>query len=485
MSLRHARLNDHWRHVFSRHYATRFTEFHCTNLSCLADTTLPFSAGINVIVGSNGVGKSTLIRAIAELLTAEPSSASYRSRLGGSSTKGVAFVNNAEVRLEVSDGDQGQRVAKGSRFSGEVRWLDPSDLAGQCLTQIAGDHNFNDLLESVTPQPLDPDERRAASYLVGKNYCTIDIFEISDYGGLDRFPYVRACSAGVSYGSEGMGRGELSLLLTYWALRDLPKNSILILEEPETHVSPRSQDYLMNIVAKFCDEKGMWVIVTTHSPTIIRKIPTEHIVLLARDNGPSALVKNASKLDIALLLGGGVAFSGVLLVEDEGAKGFLVAMLEHLAPDILRQFEVVVAGSESKITAALKAMPVTHKVTLMGAYDGDMRPVIDGEGFQWSFGFLPGQVAPEQLLTELAQTQDCAELMAADLHKGIEQIVLALDHAAGADPHDYFREFAAALTLDVPTVRRSFVRIWLKNLDNVTLAEQFIHEIRKRVDQQQ
>jgi predicted ATPase len=486
MSLRQARFNDHWRHVFSRNYPTRFTEISFTSLSCLADARLNFSGGINAIVGSNGVGKSTLIGAIAELLADDPNSVSYRARLSGSSTHGKAFVDGTELHLAVSDDAQGGRVQTGSKFAGEFRWLDPSSLASRCINQIATDSNFGDLLESVTPHKLSPTELKIACYLVGKIYSEIEIYEISDYGDLERFPYFRASSAGITYGSEGTGRGELSLLLNYWALRDLPKNSVLILEEPEAHVSPRSQDSLMNVIAKFCDENGMWVIVTTHSPTIIRRIPKHCITLLARDNGPSALVANATKLDMALLLGGGVAFSGVMLVEDEGAKGFLATMLEELAPDTLRQFEVIVAGSESKITAALKAMPVTRAwLTLIGVYDGDMRAVVDGNGFQWPFKFLPGQVAPEQILTGIAQgAQDFVESIAADLHKTAEQIMLALDHAAGSDLHDYFGEFARALNLETSTVRRGFVRIWLQNADNLRTAQQFIDEISGATNQQ-
>lgn len=47
---------------------------------------------------------------------------------------------------------------------------------------------------------LDPDELSIASYLVGKKYTEFEIYEIADYGEMDRFPYLRASAAGVSYG---------------------------------------------------------------------------------------------------------------------------------------------------------------------------------------------------------------------------------------------------------------------------------------------
>jgi predicted ATPase len=485
MSLRQAKFDDHWRHVYSRTYKTRFTEIRFNNLGCLANTTIAFSGGLNAIVGANGVGKSTLAAGITQLLSEDPNTVedAFRSRLAGSSLDGTAYDNNTQLNLSVTDAAPGQRVLNGDKFTGNFAWLDPSSVAGRYVDQFHKDKNFKDLLDQVTPLKLEADELKMASYLVGKKYSDIDIFEISDYAGLDRFPYLRASSAGVSYNSEGMGRGELSLLLTYWTLRDMPKDSILVLEEPETHVSPRSQDCLMNIIAKFCDEKAIWVIVTTHSPTVIRRIPKEHIKLLLRDAGPAAPIASPSKLDIALLLGGGVAYSGVLLVEDEGAKQFLLPILEKLDPELMRQFEVVAAGSVTNISSLLKTMPETRSwLTLIGIYDGDMRQEIGGDDFLWTFEFLPGAVAPEHLLIALAENEpNFANVLATELQMDAAQVQLALNHVAGVDFHDYFGGFAAGLNVEPSLVRRAFVRIWLQDPASLALAEGFVRSVRESV----
>ena len=307
MSLRDAKFRDHWRHIFERQFPTRFTEIEFKQLYCLANGTVQFSGGITAIVGGNGVGKSTLVAAIVQLLSPEPNSIdpAYLQRLSGSQITGRAVNGDHQFHLHVADDTDGKRVILGDTFDGEYKALDPSALASECLRQIHTDPNFRDLLEPVTALELNSQELAIASYLVGKIYTDIKIYEISDYKDFDRFPYFRVSSANVSYASENMGRGELSLLLTYWTLKDMPKGSILILEEPETHVSPRSQDSLMNVVAKFCDEKGMWTIITTHSPTVINRLPREHIRLLTRNEGPAFCAGEVGKLQIALLLGGG------------------------------------------------------------------------------------------------------------------------------------------------------------------------------------
>jgi hypothetical protein len=388
-----------------------------------------------------------------------------------------------ELVLGLRDGADGKREVTGAYFLGEYQWLDPSSLAGKYLSQIAADKNFADNLEPLTPQHLTADELKIASYLIGKSYSDIAIYEIADYASFERFPYFRATASSTTYGSEGMGRGELALLLVYWTLRDLKRDSILVLEEPETHVSPKSQDCLMNILAKFTLEKGMWTIITTHSPTIIRRIPPEHLRLLARGTGLADVQQNVSKLDIALLLGGGVRLSGAFLVEDQATKEFLTAVLDEKAAGILKQYEIVSATSESCITATLKNMPNTGNwLTLVGAYDGDMRATVTGEGFNWPYVFLPGTIAPEdQLVGHLKSLQNSADVLAAELHKTAEQLKLALNHVAGIDPHDFFTELGRVLNLHPAVIRAASVRIWLQNAENRTAADNFIGELQAAI----
>jgi len=486
MNLRQARMDDTWRRVYTRAYPSKLTYVSFQALQSLRDSQIHFRAGITAIVGANGVGKSTLLAAIADLLAngEGEDDSNHRIRLKGSRLAATVEHEGENLTLGVQDGAGGTREVTGAPFAGEYQWLDPSSLAGRYISQISVDTNFADLLESVTPQQLDADELAIANYLVGKTYSDVSIYEIVDYAGFERFPYLKVTAAGITYGSEGMGRGELSLLLTYWTLKDVPRNSILVLEEPETHVSPKSQDCLMNIVAKISLEKGIWTIVTTHSPTIIRHVPAEHLRLLARGTGLADIQDNIAKTDIALLLGGGVTLTGAFLVEDQAASDFLAALLDENAPSLLKQYEIVSANSAPRISAILENMPKTGSwLTLVGVYDGDLRAGIKGEGFNWPFKFLPGTAAPEELLvTHLQAGSDTADLLAAELHKTSAQLTLALNHAAGVDSHDFFTELARALHVHVSVIRAASVRLWLQNEDNAAASQAFILELKAAIN---
>jgi predicted ATPase len=484
MNLRQARFDDHWRRVFARTYPTRLSEISFTHLQCLSDSKLEFSGGITAVIGSNGVGKSTLVAAIADLLANGSEVApGHHERLRGSTLEGSVFQEGAELQLRVADDGEAGRKGTGATFEGGFRWLDPSYLANVFVNLIHADQNFADLLEPITPLQLDAEELDLVSYLVNRKYDDLAIYEIADYEDLGVFPYFRVSSGGDVYGSEGMGRGELSLLLSYWALKNTPRNSILILEEPETHVSPRSQDCLMNIVAKFSDEMGIWCILSTHSPTIIQRIPRRHIKLLTRHRSTSTVVNNPRYVEVATILGGGVAFRGALLVEDEEAKGFVLSILEEVDPDLLHQFEVVSTGSEAEITAALGAMPRTQDwLTLVGAYDGDQRSK-EKQEVRWPITCLPGDLPPGHLLKlMLEETADINRKVATELRKTEELVGLALGHVAGVDHHDLVREFAAALNSTVSMVRGGLVRVWLAEGTNGGQAKRFIQDLRDAIE---
>jgi predicted ATPase len=485
VNLRMARIDDHWRRALARNYPTRFAQIRLQNLPCIADCSINFTGGMTAIIGSNGVGKSTLVAAITELLSnGSEAVMGYQDRLVGSRIAGSAFREDIERRMEISEDEAHVRTATGDKFDGEFRWLDPSGLSALCLRHIHTDQNFDDLLESVTPLQLNSEELELVSYLVSRRYTELSVFEISDYGELDVFPYFGAVSSGVKYGSEGMGRGELALLLTYWTLRDLSRNSILVIEEPETHVSPRSQDTLMNILSKFAEEMGIWIIVATHSPTVIRRLPATQVKLITRESARSGLIENPTKTQIATILGGGVAYRGVVLVEDATAKAFLSGILEELDADLLPQFEIVSAESMDGITQAIVGMPPRQKqLTIVGVYDGDVRSTLRiNPAPGWPYIFLPGDHAPEELLSALLHTPALLPDVAAELHKTEAQVRLALDHTDGMDHHDLIPEFSRAMGADAYVVRHGLVHLWLGRHENLQAAKAFVQTLNQVIN---
>lgn len=479
LSLREAKIDFIWKALYRRNYRTALTRIAYQSLSCLEDDEVEISASITAIVGLNGIGKSTLLAAVAELLCrgSQQIAAGHNLRLSGSSAQATILRDGSPIQISVSEID-GERKFAGEVGPEEFGWIDPS-LGTRIVHAIDDDIGFQSVLESLTPIRLDADELAAIAYLTKKSYSACEIYEVSDYGPFDRFPYFRVACADQTYGSERMGQGELSLLLIYWKLRDLPNDSVLILEEPETHVSPHSQNCLMNLLAKFSVEKGIWTVIATQSPTVIRRIPLKHVRLFSQVNGRTRLISAATLDQVSNILGGGVAYRGALLVEDVSAKEFLRNILDELDPSFLMRFEIISVGSESAITAALKSMPRTGSwCTLVGLYDGDQSERltnVDGDRLRaeakWPFLFLPGTCDPDQLLRDSLTDSNARERLAELLAKPGEVVHLAAAHTMGCDYHDFVVEFSRFVGLDATVVRRAMTRLWLSTEQNCNLAK--------------
>lgn len=478
--MRAARADDHWRRAFRREYRVQCSKLVYSNLLGLGTGSIGFSGAITAVVGANGVGKSTIVAALAELLGGQVAldDLDHSLRLAGSVVSADVVAGDTKYSPKVVTEAGSRHSTTGPPEEIVFVWLDPAYRSAQIRRQINRDAEFQDVLEGIAPRVLSADELDVVKYVIGKEYDECKIFEVPEYGGFDVLPYFRFTVDGVTYGSETMGQGELSLMLVLWVLLSLPSNAIVLLEEPETHVSPRSQQHMMNVLAQAASERGAWVIVTTHSPTVISRVPTKHIRLMTRVDDRIEVIENPAQYQLAQILVGAHDFSGLVLVEDAAAKEFAISLLDELDPDLLRQYEVAVAGSVANLTAALASMPMTRSwFTMMGAYDGDQRDALGKQNLAWPHSFLPGKEAPDVILKSAAVKAGAAGI-ASILARGPAQVAPALEAVKGLDPHDCLRALGENLGIGFSGVVRVLVRLWLQQDGSRQMCDEFLNALR-------
>jgi hypothetical protein len=335
--------------------------------------------------------------------------------------------------------------------------------------------NMEELLEGYSPRDATEEELALLSYVVGKNYESCQTFEIDSYSDEAVFPYFFVSSGDISYGSETMGFGEMSLHLMLWQLNRIQPNSILLIEEPETYISPRSQNRLMDVVAKVALQKGLWVIITTHSPNIVSQIPNEHIKLLFREGSRLGLLNNPGQSQLESVLGIIPTYKGILLVEDESASFLSKAWLQHFAPDVLSHYEIVIAGSEGEIINALQHFPkVGPWLTIIGLFDGDSRVRVTN-AYNWRYAFLPGELAPEQLMR--AAVRGNSSELASRLGRSATDISLLLGELEGDDHHDWFTSLAERLFITRDQLMDALFSIWYADEENRRLGDIAVAEL--------
>ena len=203
------------------------------------------------------------------------------------------------------------------------------------------------VLNGVDPIRLPDEQIRHISFLVGKEYEEIEIFEVEEAG--DIRPFFRAVEQGTAYDCRTMGLGELCILYIFWKLFTADASSICLIEEPETFVSPATQASIMDLVASMSARKRLWVILTTHSPAVIERLEDENIRFLYRHAGQSRLMPQASRNAALKGLGLRPTARSIIVVEDQVSREFCRLWVGQHDLDLLDRLEIIDVGGSSNV----------------------------------------------------------------------------------------------------------------------------------------
>jgi predicted ATPase len=444
--MRTARVGDHWRSLYEKPYKFKISKLTYEKLKGLGSGDIEFTGGITAICGGNGVGKSTLLNAISSVLSSERllSLKSINLKLEGSELLGE-FIDSGQPISRKVNITKDNIKATPDVINAESVWIDGSIYSPKLIDIFSNMPNLTEFLESVDPRILNESENSLLSYIVGKEYTKCEIFELD----LERYgvvPYFRVQSNGVEYGTEAMGLGEISVHYLLWNLHMIEKNSVVLMEEPETYLAPRSQEALLDVIAKMAVDKKLWVVLTTHSPNIIKNIPYKHIRILSRINEEVEVSIPSTSLDSMYSLGLNPRKLGIILVEDRCAREFTKCWLGRFNPSLIQEYEVVDIGSKEKILQQVSTFPIVGSwFKLFGIFDGNERNKIETENNKWNYSYLPGEIAPELLLKQIAKSmrKELAKISGRD----IQRINSALHSLDGRDHHDWIEEFPRQIGL--------------------------------------
>lgn len=82
-----------------------------------------------------------------------------------------------------------------------------------------------------------------------------------------------------------MSSGEISLLITFCdVIARLRYNTLLLIDEPETHLHPKAIQNMMDTIYFLLDEFDSYAIIATHSPLIVREALADCVYVLRRIN---------------------------------------------------------------------------------------------------------------------------------------------------------------------------------------------------------
>ena len=255
---------------------------------------IEFLFPVTAICGENGTGKSTALKVAASAYAPSNGTGYYPSdffpttywdtisgvnlayRIKTGSDKPTYTSNKPSARWSYS---QKQKSRKVFWFDvGRTLPLDATAGYAKVAKQAAGETQSVD---------LDDEYRMQLSAILGREYhsarfASPDVDKNRQVGVLGR-----------DFGEISQfhqGAGEDTTLDLLRALQDVPKYSLIVIDEVEASLHPRAQRRLVRYLIHQSRINRLQVILSTHSPYVLEELPAEaRVLLLPSPDGPTII----------------------------------------------------------------------------------------------------------------------------------------------------------------------------------------------------
>jgi predicted ATPase len=230
---------------------------------------LPFR--INVIIGKNGTGKTQLLGSLVNSLS------------GLKDTESITPYNplfNKIIAISYSLFDNFPKPPETTVFSYKYIGLRVND------EEIISDKALEDKLKKALMQIVD--ENRSELW-----FEMIDsILPLQNLGLQNHFSLTKDYINDLSYkDTKRLSSGQsITLFIISELIANIKHESLILFDEPETHLHPSAISQLVNMFYKILHEFNSYAIISTHSPIIIQDLPSKYITIFDRQ-GSSPIIR--------------------------------------------------------------------------------------------------------------------------------------------------------------------------------------------------
>ncbi len=150
---------------------------------------------------------------------------------------------------------------------------------------------------------------------------------------------------GIPYSGFHQGSGETTMVEFLKA--DPPEYSLLLIDEIETSLHPRSQRRLIRELADRCRERQLQIIITSHSPYILEELPMEARMYVFESGGSRQILSEISPTFALSKMDDEPHFEVDLYVEDNASEIMLMEILSRFAPELVSRCKPTTFGAAS------------------------------------------------------------------------------------------------------------------------------------------
>lgn len=293
------------------------------------ESPVPLSDRCHALIGRNGVGKSRVLHELVLHLASLKASDQLSQFSDGDSSAAEWVRSTASAdsfnRVVVMSWDKGSdfpvasrldspfeyfmfSMAQGDRSHERTFPVEESDYLTAMLVQILRDRGLNSgpdrfaVLERVLSPIIDigslaiymtpsANQHEGEWLWLTQVHATGEQLRLERLGRVDpSMPPTRM------YGNEPVALSSGERVFLEFSIRvvaSLTQGSILILDEPETHLHPNLISDLMQVLQPLLAETKSIAIIATHSPYVVRELPSACVHLISADDQRVPAIRHA------------------------------------------------------------------------------------------------------------------------------------------------------------------------------------------------
>lgn len=221
---------------------------------------------------------------------------------------------------------------------------------------------------------LSKDEVQIISSILNKSYTSIQYVEHTFFDVSGGTAFIKTDN--LDYSEAYAGSGEFAVISLVEKIMAAPENSLILLDEPEVSLHPNAQKQLINFLSEQVKYKKHQIVISTHSPEIVERLPNRAIKLFSEDiKSHKVLIDNkVNKLNVFHVIG--KEFNTIpIYVEDRLAQAIIEKAIEG-SENLKNSYHVefFAGGAGSIISRFNTYIEAQHKQLVF--LDGDQQSAI-------------------------------------------------------------------------------------------------------------
>jgi predicted ATP-dependent endonuclease of OLD family len=306
------------------------------NIKALKDFNISFNNDVNVLIGENGLGKTTILETIYSIITADKAfledKSSEDSKLKvlftedelGSVNKFIRRLNKKEFKNEEDIVVNDHEIKKELNFKKNTskeelikeKWVRkvvylPTDVnfkkhkvetakKVEHSTDIGIILNSNEMSLSLKEYLVNIHYKDLEDMSMGETPYRIEKFKKlynnffyeKEFLGVKNFePIFKIKSTGEVHPADELSAGEKQIFFRGGSLLQMDLNdSIILIDEPELSLHPEWQQKILAFYRNIGENNQ--IIIATHSPHIVSACKKDEVIVLERDSGRTAVKNN-------------------------------------------------------------------------------------------------------------------------------------------------------------------------------------------------